>query len=142
MDFLLPNGLVTNSLCVHYLAYHRDEVPPSELAKIDTINENEELDGMMELEELRTFLNYGKLVALGDEYVISHRQTLTNQGLVVNELKSNHIKITDGTPSNTNYYGVHLRDCPRYENEIENICKEAVKEIDMEEEDIVPIRIT
>ena len=30
----LSDGRVTNSLCVHYLAYHRDEVPRTELAKV------------------------------------------------------------------------------------------------------------
>ena len=33
-DFQLEDGTVTNSLCVHYLAHHRDEVPESELAKV------------------------------------------------------------------------------------------------------------
>ena len=31
MDHLLPNEVETNSLCVHYLAYHRTEVPTSQL---------------------------------------------------------------------------------------------------------------
>ena len=34
-DYLLPNGYVTNSLAVHYLEFHRDEVSDVELAKID-----------------------------------------------------------------------------------------------------------
>jgi len=33
-DYVLPNGLETNSLCIHYLAYHRDEVPTSEKLKV------------------------------------------------------------------------------------------------------------
>lgn len=33
-DYQLPNGQVTNSLCVHYLAYHRQEVPAEQLAKL------------------------------------------------------------------------------------------------------------
>jgi hypothetical protein len=33
-ELFLPNGLETNSLCIHYLAYHRDEVPPTELEKV------------------------------------------------------------------------------------------------------------
>lgn len=28
------NGLLTNSLCVHYVAHHRDEIPAEEFAKI------------------------------------------------------------------------------------------------------------
>jgi hypothetical protein len=40
-DFLLSNGLVTNSLCVHYLARHRDEVPESELAKVMQLPDEE-----------------------------------------------------------------------------------------------------
>jgi hypothetical protein len=31
---ILPNGEVTNTLCVHYLAYHRAEVPPTELDEV------------------------------------------------------------------------------------------------------------
>jgi hypothetical protein len=33
-NYLLPDGQVTNYLCVHYLAYHRSEVPASELQKV------------------------------------------------------------------------------------------------------------
>ena len=35
-DYHLPNGMVTNSLCMHYLAHHRSEVPSDELARIET----------------------------------------------------------------------------------------------------------
>src|SRR5687768_14757592 len=31
---VLPNGSVTNTLCVHYLAYHRAEVPAAELEAV------------------------------------------------------------------------------------------------------------
>jgi hypothetical protein len=34
-DYLLPNGYVTNSLAVHYLIFHRDEIPKEEFDKID-----------------------------------------------------------------------------------------------------------
>ena len=33
-DYILPGGQQTNSLCIHYLAFHRDEVPPEELAEV------------------------------------------------------------------------------------------------------------
>jgi hypothetical protein len=33
-DLILPDGSTTNSLAAHYLRYHRDEVPRSELAKV------------------------------------------------------------------------------------------------------------
>lgn len=33
-DTILPDGTVTNSLAVHYLARHRDEVPKEELEKL------------------------------------------------------------------------------------------------------------
>lgn len=33
-DVTLPNGWVTNTLCVHYLAYHRSEVPPRHLRDV------------------------------------------------------------------------------------------------------------
>ena len=33
-DYQLPNGQWTNSLCVHYLAWHRYEVPVEELEKV------------------------------------------------------------------------------------------------------------
>lgn len=33
-DFILPGGMITNSLAPHYLRYHRDQVPRSELAKL------------------------------------------------------------------------------------------------------------
>lgn len=36
-DYLLSNGLITNLLCVHYLACHRSEIPPSELEKVGNL---------------------------------------------------------------------------------------------------------
>lgn len=38
-NYMLPGGLITNSLCVHYLEFHRSEVPESELAKLRAIAE-------------------------------------------------------------------------------------------------------
>src|SRR5262249_12137458 len=34
-DYRLPNGEVTNSLCVHYVAHHRSEVPLDQAARIE-----------------------------------------------------------------------------------------------------------
>jgi len=33
-DYKLPNGEMTNSLSVHYLAYHRDEISDEHLSKV------------------------------------------------------------------------------------------------------------
>lgn len=33
-DYTLPNGEKTNSLSVHYLTYHREDVPEEQLAKV------------------------------------------------------------------------------------------------------------
>lgn len=38
-DFILPNGLRTNSLCVHYLAYHRAEIEDGELAAVKELSD-------------------------------------------------------------------------------------------------------
>jgi hypothetical protein len=40
-DYVLPGGQQTNSLCVHYLAFHRDEVPAGELAKVAALEAGE-----------------------------------------------------------------------------------------------------
>jgi hypothetical protein len=40
-DHTLPNGEKTNSLCVHYLAYHRDEVSVGQLEKVAALNSGE-----------------------------------------------------------------------------------------------------
>ena len=33
-DWELPNGQITNSLLVHYVRYHRNEIPQSEIDKL------------------------------------------------------------------------------------------------------------
>jgi hypothetical protein len=38
--YFLENGLETNSLAVHYLQFHRDEVPASELMKVKNIGKS------------------------------------------------------------------------------------------------------
>ena len=40
-DFILPNGQQTNSLCVHYLAFHREDIPEAELAKVAALESGE-----------------------------------------------------------------------------------------------------
>ena len=37
VDYLLPSGFITNYLCVHYLAWHRNEIPRSELDKVASL---------------------------------------------------------------------------------------------------------
>ncbi|MDJ0974950.1 MAG: hypothetical protein QNJ98_10860 [Planctomycetota bacterium] len=36
-DLILPSGVVTNSLCVHYLAHHRTSIPEDQLTKVATL---------------------------------------------------------------------------------------------------------
>lgn len=36
-DYLLYDKIATNWLCVHYLTYHRDEVPEDELRKVSQL---------------------------------------------------------------------------------------------------------
>ena len=33
-DYLLPNGMITNSLCVFYFKYYRSSIPESEMKKV------------------------------------------------------------------------------------------------------------
>lgn len=34
-DWICPNGMITNSLMLHYITYHRNEVPESEIKKLE-----------------------------------------------------------------------------------------------------------
>lgn len=43
------NCVLTNSLCVHYLAHHRDSVPDSELAKVRALANGEVMPTVEEL---------------------------------------------------------------------------------------------
>jgi len=52
-DYMLNGKIVTNYLCVHYLAYHRSEVPEEELEKLAQLEGSEEL-----LEEDKEKLNF------------------------------------------------------------------------------------
>ena len=39
VDYRLPNGFITNSLCLHYVRYYRSEIPPSEMKKLHALHE-------------------------------------------------------------------------------------------------------
>lgn len=39
-DYLFTNGMYTNSLCLHYLEWHRHEIPASEFIKLDQLKNN------------------------------------------------------------------------------------------------------
>jgi hypothetical protein len=38
----LPTGTETNSLCIHYLAFHREEIPESQLEKVRALSDGEQ----------------------------------------------------------------------------------------------------
>lgn len=38
-QWILPGGIITNSLLVHYVVYHRSEVPQSEIDKLRKVQE-------------------------------------------------------------------------------------------------------
>ena len=42
-------NIVLNTLCIHYLAYHRDEVPTSDLERVKNLNYGEEMPNDDEL---------------------------------------------------------------------------------------------
>jgi len=52
-NFLLPNDRKTNSLCVHYLAYHRDEVPLDQLQDVERLPFGEVEPSELELNGIR-----------------------------------------------------------------------------------------
>lgn len=39
-DYLLFNGMITNSLCTHYLSHYRDEIPQTEWIKLNKLKED------------------------------------------------------------------------------------------------------
>lgn len=36
-DYLLPNGLITNSLCIHYVRWYRNSIPACDMLKLQTL---------------------------------------------------------------------------------------------------------
>jgi len=62
-DFILLNGLRTNSLCVHYLAYHRAEIEDGELWAVEGLSDGREYPNSDELHGLITFERGGRVRA-------------------------------------------------------------------------------
>src|SRR5579871_3727792 len=56
-DIMISGGYTTNTLAAHYLAYHREEVPTSEIEKLSSINIKVLADDVMDIkqEELGIF---------------------------------------------------------------------------------------
>lgn len=52
-DFLLPNGEMTNENCIHYLAYHRDEIPQEQIARVYSLDDGQEIPSSLELDRHR-----------------------------------------------------------------------------------------
>jgi hypothetical protein len=48
-DFILPNGVVINSLAIHYIAHHRQEVPLDAIELISSFDFGEEEPDNIEL---------------------------------------------------------------------------------------------
>lgn len=48
-NYLLPNGWQTNSLAVHYMKYHRSEIPKQEIQKVQKLAPRRPADGVTEV---------------------------------------------------------------------------------------------
>lgn len=52
-DMMLSNGEQTNSLCIHYLAYHRDEVSEEQISKVMKLNDGEVVPTELDMQKGR-----------------------------------------------------------------------------------------
>lgn len=68
-NFLLTNGDVTNSLCVHYLAYHRDEVSQEQLDRVAQLEDGMEMPTTQELHPPQ--INRPRMAMTREEYLRS-----------------------------------------------------------------------
>lgn len=59
-DYTLPNDEQTNSLCVHYMAFHRDEVPEAQLRKVAALDCGEEEPNEKELSTPKRWHEVGR----------------------------------------------------------------------------------
>ena len=75
-DYFLSNGDLTNSLCVHYVAYHRAEVPPVQLAHIEGFAAEEVEPTERELQGTRQRVSEKGVVPVLEEYPLQFWQTL------------------------------------------------------------------
>jgi hypothetical protein len=70
VDYLLSNGLITNSLCVFYLQYYRSQIPQSEIDKIKTL--------MKKTKETKSLIDLGKpYLRELDKKLAEHNRELT-----------------------------------------------------------------
>jgi hypothetical protein len=65
---LLPNEEVTNNLCVHYLAYHRDEIPETQLVRVGDLNCGEKDPNQKELNHPKRKIKEYDRVACRQKY--------------------------------------------------------------------------
>jgi hypothetical protein len=61
--YFLPDGHMTNSLCVHYIAYHREEVPAEQIRRVEALtcgevepSEEELFGALVSIDKLRQSL--------------------------------------------------------------------------------------
>jgi hypothetical protein len=84
-DYLLPNGDVTNWLCVHYVAHHRSEVPVGQLGRIEALTFGEAGPQAEQLQGPEVVL--ARVRARVEEWLDANRLTiLTGWGLDVDGL--------------------------------------------------------
>ena len=68
---MLPNGQMTNTLAVHYLAHHRNEIPRGELKKVEALPYGEEEPTQEELDNFKK-----DVYRVGDEPTLRRRAKL------------------------------------------------------------------
>jgi hypothetical protein len=118
-DFYLPNGDLTNSLCVHYVAYHRAEVPQQALARIDSFTFGELEPTQGELQAPREIFEKSRELP---EYPVEARQALTELDARIEALdQEKHAAVAEGHFEQA----AHLRNqADQLKKEKQNIVRE------------------
>lgn len=73
-DYTLPNGETTNNLCIHYLAYHRDEISEEQLKRVDALIDEAERPTDEELKVPKGSKGYEVDIAL--KYLLPKMETV------------------------------------------------------------------
>jgi hypothetical protein len=87
-DYRLPNGEATNSLCVHYVAHHRSEIPLDQMARIEALAFGEAEPDALELQSPKLVLRR-ILASVVNSLGVERLTTWTYWGLDIDSLFEN-----------------------------------------------------
>ncbi len=92
-DWVLPNGMITNSLCTYYIRHYREFIPESEIGKINRVYDEMMMGSVEDVSDFKLVNDTTGEIALSGKVINEETSSDTKEKLTSLNLQLNDLSI-------------------------------------------------